>query len=317
MRVLPGAVRPPISLAYLLARACDTVADTQLVALQSRLGALRQLRDRITGASTTALDLGPLAKCQGLPAEKQLLERCEEALGRLEALAMFDKDEVRSVLATIISGQELDLSRFGGLRPGQLEALETDAELDDYTYRVAGCVGGFWTRLCRVHLFAGADVDDRFLLETSTRFGKGLQLVNILRDIPRDLRKGRCYLPRSALAAAGLKAADLLSMTNQQALRSTYDGYLARAEAHLRAGWDYTNALPAGQLRLRLACAWPLLIGVKTLAKLRGADFLDPEKTVKITRKEVRTVMARTVLLYPCQPAWRAQFATLQHKEGS
>ena len=37
--------------------------------------------------------------------------------------------------------------------PEKIVALETPSELDDYTYRVAGCVGEFWTRICRIHLF--------------------------------------------------------------------------------------------------------------------------------------------------------------------
>ncbi|WP_172682562.1 squalene/phytoene synthase family protein [Verrucomicrobium spinosum] len=40
----------------------------------------------------------------------------------------------------------LDIQRFPG--DGQLRALATTRDLDDYTYLVAGCVGEFWTRLC-------------------------------------------------------------------------------------------------------------------------------------------------------------------------
>ena len=50
MRILPGAVRPQIGLAYLLARATDTIADTGLVPPEARLRALAELRDRILGA---------------------------------------------------------------------------------------------------------------------------------------------------------------------------------------------------------------------------------------------------------------------------
>src|ERR1017187_8186609 len=51
----PGTASPaastssPIGLAYLLARTTDTIADTDLVALEQRLEALRQLRERIQG----------------------------------------------------------------------------------------------------------------------------------------------------------------------------------------------------------------------------------------------------------------------------
>ena len=57
----------------------------------------------------------------------------------------------------------------------------------------------------------------------------------------------------------GLKPADLLDPQTERRLRPLYDEYLARAQAHLSAGWAYTNALPSGQVRGRLACAWPVL----------------------------------------------------------
>ena len=123
-------------------------------------------------------------------------------------------------------------------------ALQTNAELDDYTYRVAGCVGEFWTKICRAHLFPEARLDDAQLLANGIRFGKGLQLVNILRDLPADLRKGRCYLPAEKLDEAGLQPAGLLSPANEAKFLPLYHRYLDAAESHLAAGWAYTNSLP-------------------------------------------------------------------------
>ena len=53
LRVLPGAVRPQIGLAYLLARATDTIADTDALPVAQRLDALRLLQERIQGHSQT------------------------------------------------------------------------------------------------------------------------------------------------------------------------------------------------------------------------------------------------------------------------
>ena len=166
--------------------------------------------------------------------------------------------------------------------------MNTDVELDDYTYRVAGCVGEFWTKMCRAHLFYDAPLDDEFLVANGVRFGKGLQLVNILRDLPRDLRQGRCYLPGDRLWAIGLTPLDLLEPVSGRKLRPLYDAYLEQAEEHLAAGWIYTNALPRKDARVRLACAWPLLIGIRTVEKLRANNLLAPELHVKISRSEVR-----------------------------
>jgi farnesyl-diphosphate farnesyltransferase len=308
MRMLPGPVRPPIALAYLLARTTDTIADTGLLPVASRLRALAALRGRIRGASSDAPDFGGLAQSQAAPAERALLERCPEALRLLDSLPEEDRRRIGEVLTTIISGQELDLQRFPSANPPKLAALETDAELDDYTWRVAGCVGEFWTRTCRAYLFSQARIDDAAQLRDGIRFGKGLQLVNILRDIPQDLRKGRCYIPRQALAQAGLAPEDLLSVASEPRFRPLYRVYLGRAAAHLRAGWHYTNALPRGQVRLRLACAWPLLLGARTLRKLREENVLDSTRRVKVPRGQFRAMIARSIFLYAWPSAWETQF---------
>src|SRR6266699_2522820 len=61
LRVLPGAIRPQIELAYLLARATDTIADTEIIPVETRLQALDALRERILGKKTTPLDLREFA----------------------------------------------------------------------------------------------------------------------------------------------------------------------------------------------------------------------------------------------------------------
>lgn len=305
LRVLPKSIRPQIGLAYLLARTTDTIADTDLVPLDQRLNALAALRDRILGRSSAPLNFGDLAGRQNSPAERILLEQCDASLDLLESMSATDQHHVRQVLEIITSGQELDLRRFAGASMKQIVSLKSDSELDDYTYRVAGCVGEFWTRICRDHLFPRARVDEIRLLSDGLRFGKGLQLVNILRDIPKDLRQGRCYLPEPRLAEVGLTPADLLNPEIEPKFRALYDDYLSRAKFHLAAGWAYTNALPWRCVRVRLACAWPILIGVKTLELLRSRNVLDPTQRIKIDRQKVRNLLFRSVLCYPLPATWR------------
>jgi farnesyl-diphosphate farnesyltransferase len=308
LRVLPAAIRSQISLAYLLARTSDTIADTGLVPIASRLRALAGLRAAILGGDSPVPDFGVLAQNQALPAERALLQRAGETLHILGGFAEEDRRLIRDVLGTILSGQEMDLQRFAPTAPEKIAALETEAELDDYTWRVAGCVGEFWTRLCCARLFSPGQVDEAVLLRDGVRLGKGLQLVNILRDLPEDLRRGRCYLPRQSLAAAGMTPEDLLSSAGEARFRPLYQTWLDRAESHLQAGWNYTNALPGGQCRLRLACAWPVLFGARTLGALRGQAILDPTRRLKIPRSQVYAIMGRTVLFLVIPPAWKAQF---------
>lgn len=308
LRVLPRRIRPQIGLAYLLARTTDTIADTGLVPLEQRLSALQSLRERILGAPPGPVSLAELAPHQGLPAERVLLERTEESLTILRAMDSADRQRVQEVLEIIISGQELDLRRFAGASEARIIALQTPGDLDDYTYRVAGCVGEFWTKMCQTHLFPRAVLPEAEFQEKGVRFGKGLQLINVLRDLPEDLRQGRCYLPAEDLKACGLTPGALLQPENEERLRPCYNRYLELAEAHLRAGWDYTNMIPRGFVRVRLACAWPLLIGKETLGLLRSGRILAPHRRIKVTRRQVRTLIWRSVLYYPWSAKWRGLF---------
>ena len=312
LRILPAPVRRPIGLAYLLARATDTIADTGIIAVADRLAALERLRRRLLGHTQGALDLSAFRGAPGTgdasDAEHALLARINEALGLLDAVDPADRQLIRAVLATITSGQVLDLERFGAATAAAPVALETEEQMEDYTYRVAGCVGEFWTRICRARLFPTARLDDGTLLALGVRFGQGLQLVNILRDLPKDLRAGRCYVPSTRLAAHGLTLRDLLDPAAMPRFRMLYDDYLALADACLVDGWAYTNALPAGQMRVRLACAWPILIGVRTLARLRTGNVLDARERIKISRRDVKRIVLRSLWNYPWPRAWNRMF---------
>jgi farnesyl-diphosphate farnesyltransferase len=310
LRVLPARVRPQIGLAYLLARTTDTIADTELVPPAQRLDALQKLRERILGQNSAPLNFGELAQKQNLSAEKLLLEKVEDSSAALQNFSATDQKLIRDVLTTITSGQELDLKRFGNSSAGKIIALQTEAELDDYTYRVAGCVGGFWTKICRAHLFPNTKLDDTQFIADGIRFGKGLQLINILRDLPADLKNGRCYLPLEKLVEAGLTPEDLLQPTNESKFRPLYSHYLDLAESHLAAGWNYTNTLPFSQFRVRLACAWPILIGMKTIEKLRSASVIELQQRVKVSRGEVKRLIFQSLLACPFPGAWRKLFST-------
>jgi farnesyl-diphosphate farnesyltransferase len=314
LRVLPAAIRPQIGLAYLLARTADTIADTEIVPLNQRLEALQKFRECIVDKNSRPVNFSDLAGQQGAPEEKLLLEKVGDSLQSLQKFSEADQKIIRNVLATITSGQEMDLKRFARPEstmvdqlmpePTQAIALETARELDDYTYRVAGCVGEFWSKLCRAHLFPTVRLDESQFMTDAVRFGKGLQLINILRDIPADLKKGRCYLPTEKLEQAKLSPQTMLSPINERNFLPLYHEYLDKAEEHLQAGWDYTNTLPFRQFRLRLACAWPILIGMKTIEKLRRANTIDLKQSIKISRSEVRSIIVRSLLACPVRLLW-------------
>ena len=273
LRVLPPEIRPQISLAYLLARASDTIADTKAVPTHERIEMLWRF------AAGREFKLTP-ADCSA--GEQRLLLRIEECLAMLASLPEQDQRLIRKLHQTIITGQIFDLERF----PNSTLTALTAAELDCYTYLVAGCVGEFWTKICRAHLPGLEALSE----ENGVRFGKGLQLVNILRDMPKDLRIGRCYLPVDEPHA-------LLDPNYFNVIEPLYRHWLDAALAHLDAGWRYTLAIPPNLTRLRLACIWPIWIGLNTIARLRHANPLDPARRIKVSRGEVYALMLESFLL--------------------
>jgi len=222
-----------------------------------------------------------------------MFDSLADAFSLLESLDAADREQVRWVVTTLTQGMEMDLTVFPADDSGGLAALATGADLDRYIYLVAGCVGVFWTRVTTAHEpnLKGWDVEQ--MSETGVRFGKALQLTNILRDVPRDLRLGRCYLPADELAAAGLVPEDLLDPENEGRARPVLASWIRTALGHFDAAEEYLLAVPRRSVRLRLACLWPLLLGLATLARLaRSGKWLDPDSTVKVNRRWVYRMMA-------------------------
>ena len=299
LKALPPRIRPQIGLGYLLARIADTVADSKGGPTDQRLHLLKQLNERIQGHTSTVPNLATLARLQREPAEAQLLKNAVAPISYLEQFSDADQQRIRQVLDTITGGQMLDLQRFAYATGDTIIPLAHEEELDDYTYRVAGCVGEFWTHLSMAHLFDANAVTEARLLETGVRFGKGLQLVNILRDLPTDLRIGRCYLPGAVLAEHDLTPKELLAPETIDRFRGVYDSYLNKADAHLDAAVEYIGLLPYRQFRLRTACMLPVLIGQRTLTLLRGQNVLDAENRIKVSRLEIKQLTRQTALAVP------------------
>lgn len=264
MRWLPAPMRPAIALGYLLARATDSVVDTSTAPAEQRRAVLGLMRAAVTGrADADELERlfmqlsGALAQAQPNPAEYRLLRRFGDCLEALGELPEQERTLVCEVLDTITAGQTEDL-----------DAPQYTEERDTLRYAdaVAGCVGVFWTRLGYASMGKTfADPAAQELMEQAgLRYGRGLQLVNMLRDEAEDAARGRRYL-------AG----------DNRAL------WCDRAERYLYDGADYARRLRTR--RLRFATLLPALLGLKTLRLLRRRKGTE---RVKISRATVYATLA-------------------------
>ncbi len=286
LRVLPKPLRLPMGSAYLLARAADSIADTPLLPAEQRLAELHRFQHWLQrGYPDDAQPLPALAEAQASPGEARLLRQLPRLFALLEAQDEGDRRRIRQVVATLTQGMVEDLEHFP---PGQddITALADEAQLERYTYLVAGCVGEFWTATAAAHLPGLTDCDG--LPQLGVRYGQALQLLNIVRDARADLAMGRCYIPQTRLQQAGLTAGELASTTPPAGARAILSHYGRAILAGFEAGERYLSALPRRHWRLRLASLWPLVIGLGTLEQLlRQGDHWPAGPAAKVERRWV------------------------------
>ena len=322
LRILPSNVRPSLGLAYLFCRAADTIADTALLPPSQRLAQLERYRLAFSKGDLSPLpDLQQqLGERQHGRAERELLLRLGACFELLSGLGPDDQQRIRELVLTLTQGMRMDLTVFPAEdegAAGRVAALRSRRELDQYTYYVAGCVGEFWTKTAVAHRPALGDWDPAVMAEHGVRFGKGLQLTNILRDLAHDLRLGRCYLPHEDLERLGVKPEELFEPASLNRIRPLLNELLDLSLSHYQAGWRYTLAIPRREWRLRLACAWPLLIGVSTLTRIRAScQLLDPDVRLKIARSQVYGIVLRSLLGVWSNRALRHQYARLRDRQS-
>lgn len=103
-----------------------------------------------------------------------------------------------------IEGQRLD---------AHLTQYETMEQFERYCYLVAGTVGEMLLPVLH-------DRPDRSVIEAGICIGKAMQIVNIVRDVGEDQRRGRRYIPLELMRAHGYSEEEFASGTINDAWRA-------------------------------------------------------------------------------------------------
>ncbi len=281
LRLLPRPMRRAAGIAYLLARTSDTIADSVSGSAEERVGTLLDFLKQVRGEN--APQPFPDTFYAGIndPREALLLLSHVEILEALKGLEAGEIDLIHDVLETIVGGQMLDLERFGNAGD-ELRGLKNAEELEDYAWRVAGCVGLFWTRLGYLTMGENFSNHPQAELENwGAEYGKGLQLVNILRDFPADRRMGRCYLP-------------VTNPADDDACFREFQAWRKIALEKVAHGLAYAEKLQGW--RLRLASGLPAAIAEETLERLNVRNLAALEPRVKISRNRLYMLILRQFL---------------------
>jgi phytoene synthase len=215
-RLLPSGVREDVDLLYLVLRTLDDLVDLE----GARDGGPRVVdaEARLAAVEAWAGDAAPAVPTR----ETRILD---DLVRRHPALP-------RDAVADFVAGMRQDLA---GPR------IATEADLDEYAYRVAGTVG----RLMAAILGGAGPAADA----AARSLGIAMQRTNIVRDVDEDLANGRVYLPAETLARHGLTAATLATADRRALLRDE----IARADAAYEAGMAGIPLLRHGRRSIRAA----------------------------------------------------------------
>ena len=288
VRILPAALRETMGVAYLLARTSDTIADSEGAPVAMRLRRLDEFGKMVQSGATPQFigniqrDIQPAHR-----GERALIAALPRVLERFGTFKPWQWKETIDLLSNIIRGQSNDLRAFPDA--GHITALPDADSVEDYAYLVAGCVGEWWTRMSFHHFPRYSGRTEQDLMPLAASFGKGLQLVNILRDMPADLRTGRCYLPADELQNAGADPGSLLE--NPAAAQPVFDAWMEKARGFLNEGREYIRAVRPW--RIRFACYVPWRLAMKTLDLMAATPPLGSPGKVKVPRAMVYGTMLR------------------------
>ncbi len=303
IRCLRGRMLESVRLAYLLCRAADALEDSW-PGTPAEVGArFDLLLTALEGDLEAARALSEAAARQHARADMDLLVRLPALLHVLASLDPADAADVRTCVRTMARGMRRYATRAAE-RGARTPYLDDDAELHDYCYVVAGCVGEMLTRLVTRSLVDDSTELAARRLALAPVVGEALQLTNIVLDWPVDVRAGRCHIPASWLALHGLQPRELVGRSS--AARELSLRLAALAHDALDRVPDYLDTVPASEHRYRLFCLLPALWARASLrVAFARTDFHSAPVRPRLSRKGVVWEGMRGLLVHSLHGATR------------
>ena len=155
------------------------------------------------------------------------------------------------------------------------------AELQSYCRQVAGAVGRLTVRI-----LGDAGPDALRLAEVQ---GEALQFTNILRDLAEDAKRGRLYLPRELLAAAGVPAEPAAALADPRLPRAC-DALADLARQRFTEAEALLMACAPG---CRRPCRIMLRLYSRLLDRLVARGWAQPAPRLRLRRSEKLAIVLR------------------------
>jgi farnesyl-diphosphate farnesyltransferase len=287
IRLLGGTLGEAVRDGYLLCRAADALEDSwpgDPSAIEDRF---RRFRRALAGDARAAAGLSSEARAlDSNRADLALIADFERLLRVMNGLPAGHREALAEGVDTLAAGMSRYAAR-GAARGSDVAYLDTEEELDDYCWVVAGCVGVMLTRLFDAEYGSVDPSVAARRMAAAPVVGRALQLTNILLDWPHDVRQGRCHVPASWLAEAGIAPRDLVDGARPGTV-AVARRLERKARAALARVPDYLDWIPARRVRYRLFCLWPALWALGSLRHARrDPEFPWGPRRPRLPRREI------------------------------
>jgi phytoene synthase len=251
MRILPQAQRDAMFAIYSFCRQVDDIADSP-----------GPRDDRLTELAAWRADI------------KALYGGHPTARTRDLAKPVLDYGLEQADFLSVIDGMEMDV--VADIR------APAWSELDLYCDRVASAVGRLSVKIFGLEGKPGRQL--------AHHLGRALQLTNILRDLDEDAEVGRLYLPREALAQAGIDTTDPAAVLASQTLDRACAQLIKAARYHFDKADEIMSGATRGTVRA------PRIMGEvyrRILERMVARGFAPPRPAVRLPRLWLFWIVAR------------------------
>jgi len=283
---LPSVLCDAGTVAYLLLRVSDYLEDNEDMDAEKKVELLRVWVEILRGNTGSEELTQHLQDVDTSNPDAVVAQHAGDILARLATLPQ----EVQEIINDHVIHSTLGMARWVERGP----EVNDEEDLDDYMFEVAGRVGYLLTHLFAWYSSTIRNRKDR-LLPLAREFGLALQTVNVIRGLRKDYERGWVFVPRKYLAQVHLTEHELFQPENRAAAIQVLDMLADKAERHLHAALTCVKTLPPWQHRIRLACIFPLMFAIRTLAiSRRNAHVFEDE--AKISRDEVKQIVVDSKL---------------------
>lgn len=286
---LPAALRKAVMISYLLLRVSDCLEDNEVL-LPDRKVELLQLWTEVLSGNTPVEELTQAISHLDASNDPEVYVT-QHAAEVLEALGQLPQ-EIQEIIIQHVIQSTLGMARWQEHGP----VVNTEEEMDDYMYQVAGRVDYLLTDLFGTYSPAFQKRDSA-LRPLARHFGLALQTVNIIRGLRKDYERGWVFVPRTFYEPLGLTRDSLFAQENAERALKVIDILADKAETHLQYGLEYITTIPRFFHGIRLACIWPLLFAKKTVALSRDNRNVMMLNGAKISRTDVMSIVRKTTLM--------------------